>query len=98
MRGELAEWSNAAVLKTVEVNSLLGFESLTLRQIKVRALSPVLLFYAKSMLGIRTRANLHGKKFQNIFRISYCYIIILKKILLLNMIKIKLKLLHINMI
>ena len=32
MRGELAEWSNAAVLKTVEVNSLLGFESLTLRQ------------------------------------------------------------------
>ncbi len=57
MRGELAEWSNAAVLKTVEVNSLLGFESLTLRQIKVRAPSPVLLFYAKSMLWIRTRAK-----------------------------------------
>ncbi len=30
--GELAERSKAAVLKTVEVNSFLGFESLTLRQ------------------------------------------------------------------
>ena len=30
--GELAERSKAAVLKTVEANSFLGFESLTLRQ------------------------------------------------------------------
>ncbi len=30
--GEMAEWSNAAVLKTVEGNSLPGFESLSLRQ------------------------------------------------------------------
>jgi hypothetical protein len=30
--GEMAEWSIAAVLKTVEVNSLRGFESLSLRQ------------------------------------------------------------------
>ena len=42
MRGELAEWSNAAVLKTVEVNSLLGFESLTLRHKKEQVFSPVL--------------------------------------------------------
>ena len=32
LNGELAERLNAAVLKTVKVNSLLGFESLTLRQ------------------------------------------------------------------
>lgn len=30
--GELAEWSNAAVLKTVDLRKVLGFESLTLRQ------------------------------------------------------------------
>ena len=29
--GEMAEWSNAAVLKTVEANYLQGFESLSLR-------------------------------------------------------------------
>lgn len=32
---ELVEWSNTAVLKTAEVNSLLGFESLALRQVSL---------------------------------------------------------------
>jgi hypothetical protein len=32
MRGEMAEWFKAAVLKTVEGNPLPGFESLSLRQ------------------------------------------------------------------
>ena len=31
--GEMAEWFKAAVLKTVEGNSLPGFESLSLRQL-----------------------------------------------------------------
>ena len=33
--GEMAERSKAAVLKTVEVNSLLGFESLSLRHKRI---------------------------------------------------------------
>ncbi len=41
MDGEMAEWSNAAVLKTVEGNPLPGFESLSLRQNELIAYAQV---------------------------------------------------------
>ena len=57
--GEMAERSKAAVLKTVEVNSLLGFESLSLRQvITIRTLLFGLFFFLTKIQFTRNKRKI----------------------------------------
>lgn len=72
--GEMAERSKAAVLKTVVVNSYLGFESLSLRQLQPKSNTSIWVVFLKIANFLRLlQINNHYVCTNTIFVLSYKY-------------------------